>query len=86
MSLARSKLKGSISDIQLGTVGGFPMLTSTTAVIPLVYLNSYVAPPRTNISLFLNFSINPSSSIPIIWFPNFTLTPDWLGIVPIFVI
>ena len=71
ISLARSNDKGSISENHLGTVGGLPAVDLTCAVIPLENRNSYVSPPRTNMSPLFSFSRNPSSILPIIWFPIF---------------
>ena len=64
MSMDRSKLRGSISPAQEGTVGFLPLASFTYAVIPLERTNSKERPPRTKTSLGESLSTNFSDSSP----------------------
>ena len=66
MSMDRSKLLGSISPAQEGTVGFLPLASLTYAVIPLERTNSNERPPRTKTSLGDSLSTNFSESSPAV--------------------
>ena len=66
MSMDRSKLLGSISPAQEGTVGFLPLASLTYAVIPLERTNSNERPPRTKTSLGESLSTNFSESSPAV--------------------
>src|SRR3989344_7378742 len=70
ISMAKSYDNGSISENQLGTVGGLLTEVETCAVIPRENLNKYTLPPKTKTSPGLRRSRKPSSIFPTICSPT----------------